>query len=265
MLKPNRPNDDATAIEFADVRFAYRSVAGIKLAVDRIEFVVRSGQFVIVLGPSGCGKSTLLKLAAGLLLPSGGTVRVFGSALAAPSPHVGMAFQNPLLLPDRSVIDNVLRPIEVSGAGKDAFVGRARELLELTGLGGLANNIAGELALEQQQRVSLCRALIHNPRILLLDEPFGTLDAVARTRMNAELQRIWLAWRGTVLMVTHNIEEAIYLADRVLVMSAPPGHIVAQIGIELPRPRTAALLQTPAFAGLSGTIRHHLRVSGSHV
>lgn len=251
------------AIAFDGVRLAYGSGSGPVLALDSIDLTVGSGEFAAVVGPSGCGKSTLVKLAAGLLLPSAGTVRIERAVSHGPNPQVGIAFQNPLLKPERTVLDNILLPIEIGGGHPEAYMAAARKLMKVFGLGGVDDRRPGELSEGMQQRVSLCRALIHNPRILLLDEPFGMLDAMTRAQLNADLQRIWLALGKTVLMITHNIEEAVYLADRVVVLSPRPSRVVAEVAVDLPRPRTIAMMETPGFARLTDMIRHHLRAAGA--
>lgn len=251
------------AIAFEGVRLAYRLGTEPVLALDRINMRVRSGEFAAVVGPSGCGKSTIIKVAAGLLTPSLGSVRIEGAGLQGPSPQVGIAFQNPLLESPLTVLDNVLLPIEIGGGRREDYFEMARALMALFGLTAVAEQKPDELSEGVRQRISLCRALIHNPQILLLDEPFGMLDAMTRAQLVADLQRIWLALRNTVLMITHNIEEAVFLADRVLVLSPRPSRVVADIAVDLPRPRTIASVRRAAFTQLTEAIRRHLRASGA--
>ena len=252
-------------IALAGVRLAYRTAAGgALLALDQVDLVARSGEFVAVVGPVGCGKSTLLKLIAGLLPPSAGTIRIDGEIVRGPTPRVGLAFQNPLLRPERSVLENILLPIEVAGGRKEFYVETARQLMALFGLSAVAGRKASELPDGMQQRVSLCRALIHDPQILLLDEVFQGLDEVTRTRLNADLQRVWLRLGKTVLAITHNIAEAVYLADRVLVMQArDPGASSPRSRSNCRVPRRIELAETAELRRLVGAIRDHLRASGS--
>lgn len=259
------PFDTATrdAIALHGVRLAYPSRSGAVLALDGVNLTAREGEFVVVVGPSGCGKSTLLKLLAGLLAPTQGDVRVEGSPVRGPSPSVGIVFQSPLLMPWRSVVENILLPIEIRGGRKSNYAETARRLIDLVGLTGFGDRRPYELSGGMQQRVGLCRALIHDPQILLMDEPFGALDAMTRESMNGELQRIWLERRKTVLLITHSIAEAVYLGDRVLVMGPRPGRIIGEVAIALPRPRSLEILETTQFAALAGRVRALLHASGS--
>jgi NitT/TauT family transport system ATP-binding protein len=250
-------------IRLDGVRVAYSSGAGSVLALDGVNLHASDGEFVAVVGPSGCGKSTLLKLIAGLLRPDSGSVQVEGTEVRGPGGNVGVVFQSPLLMPWRSVLDNILLQVEVRGRRKADFADQARQLIELVGLGGFAHRHPYELSGGMQQRVGLCRALIHDPRLLLMDEPFGALDAMTREAMNAELQRIWMERQKTVLLITHSISEAVYLADRVLVMGPRPGRIVGTVEIRLPRPRTLEMAETVAFGRLAGAVRRLLNASGA--
>ncbi len=254
---------DTAVIRLDDVRVAYKSPSGLVLALDGVTFAARDGEFVAVVGPSGCGKSTLIKLIGGLLMPTTGAVRVDGASVKGPGGNVGIVFQNPLLLPWRSVLDNILLQIEVRGRRKADFVEQANQLIDLVGLAGFAPRKPYELSGGMQQRVGLARALIHDPALLLMDEPFGALDAMTREAMNAELQRIWMERRKTVLLITHSISEAVYLADRVLVMGPRPGRIVGDIAIDLPRPRTLDMSESVRFAHLAGDVRRKLNASGA--
>lgn len=223
---------------------------GVLRALRDISFEIGAGEFVTLLGPSGCGKTTLLRILGGLLEPAAGKIYVDGHLLRKPRREVGFVFQSPSLLPWRTVLRNVTLPLEIQKQDGLSAKEKALELLELVGLLGFENAYPHELSVGMQQRVSIARALIHDPSILLLDEPFGSLDAITREQMNLELLRIWETSRKTVLMVTHNIQEAIFLADRVLIMSPRPGHIEAIVPIDLPRPRHPEMVYHESFGGL---------------
>ncbi|MGE5049556.1 MAG: ABC transporter ATP-binding protein [Deltaproteobacteria bacterium] len=254
--EPARAATDAV-IAVRGLRKEYRSSGGAVVALDDIDFAVSEGEFVAILGPSGCGKSTLLKIVAGLLPGSGGEVRLRDRPVTGPRHDVGMVFQSPVLFPWRTVLDNVLLPIEVQGLGRAKHRAQALELLALVGLQGFENRYPWELSGGMQQRVALTRSLIHEPDMLLMDEPFGALDALTRETMNLELQRIWLERRRTVLFVTHSIVEAVFLADRILVMTARPGRLLESVPVPLPRPRALDLMSTPAFGAIVHRIRAH--------
>jgi NitT/TauT family transport system ATP-binding protein len=207
------------------------------VALRDVDFDIRRGEFITVVGPSGCGKSTLLKIMAGILAGGGGSLTLDGEEIAGPSRHVGVVFQAPVLLPWRTVLENVLLPIDVQRRGRAAHLGRARDLLHMVGLDGFAHRYPSELSGGMQQRVGIVRALVHDPDLLLMDEPFGALDAMTRERLQEELLTIWRATGLSVIFVTHSLEEAIYLADRVVVMSPGPGRIVAEEAITIDRPR----------------------------
>ncbi len=224
-------------------------------ALKGISFQVLSGEFVSLVGPSGCGKTTLLRIVGGLLEPENGVVRFDDQVLTEPRHEIGFVFQNPTLMPWRNVLKNVTLPLEVRGNNTEEYKKRALELLDLVGLLGFESLYPHELSGGMQQRVAIARALIYEPSILLLDEPFGSLDAITRAQMNLELLRIWRATNKTIVMVTHNIQEAIFLADRVLVISARPGHIRATVPIPLPRPRDPDLFYSEDFARLFYRIR----------
>jgi NitT/TauT family transport system ATP-binding protein len=239
------------------VRYATRT--GHIDALAEVDVHVGAGEFVALLGPSGCGKSTLLKVAAGLVRPTSGEARIDGARLVKPSREAGVAFQKPNLLPWRTVLDNVMLPARTLGLPKQAALQRAHELLELVDLAAFSNNYPSELSGGMQQRVGLARMLLHDPHLLLMDEPFAALDAMTREALTLELQRIWLAQRKSVLFITHSIAEAVFLADRVLVMSARPGRIVDELAITLPRPRDAATLSDPAFVEACAYLRRHFQ------
>jgi len=215
-----------------------------------------------VVGPSGCGKSTLLKLVAGLLPVSAGQIRLDGKPVNGPPDNVGIVFQSPVLLAWRSVLDNILLQIEMRHLSRAQYLPKAQALLEMTGLKDFARKYPWELSGGMQQRASICRALVHDPAVLLMDEPFGALDAMTREKMNLELQRIWYETKKTVMLITHSIPEAVFLADRVLVMTERPGSIAAIYGVDLPRPRSLAVMADPAFVKLTQTIRGHFYAQG---
>jgi NitT/TauT family transport system ATP-binding protein len=225
------------------------------LALDGMSVVVSEGEFLAVVGPSGCGKSTLLRLLAGLLKPISGRVLFHGQPVTAPSREIGYVFQRANLMPWRTVHANIVLPLEIAGTPHDEMEQRAAELISLVGLDGFGDAYPSQLSGGMQQRVALARALIHEPSVLLLDEPFGSLDALTRERMNSELTRIWSVRRPTVVMVTHSISEAVFVADRVLVMSPRPGRSRAEFTIPLPRPRSMSITTEPEFVKLSRAVR----------
>jgi NitT/TauT family transport system ATP-binding protein len=239
------------------VGMTYEAASGPVEALAGISLSVGTGEFVSLVGPSGCGKSTLLRIVAGLRPATEGAVRVGGNIVRAPIADVGMVFQAPILLKWRSIVQNVLLPAELAGKETRALRARAGQLLDMAGLKGFANKLPRELSGGMQQRAALCRALLLDPPLLLMDEPFGALDAMTRDDMALELLRIWgerdLARqaRKTVLFVTHSISEAVFLSDRVVVMSPRPGRVVADLRIDLPRPRTVELRASEAFGRLS--------------
>ncbi len=216
---------------------------------------ISQGELVSLVGPSGCGKSTLLRILGGLLPADQGLVRMDGVTLSQPRREISYVFQDPTLMPWRTVVKNVTLPLEVHGKNGDTHKKRAMDLLGLVGLLGFENLYPYELSGGMQQRVAIARALVHEPSILLMDEPFGSLDAITRNQMNLELLRIWHATGKTILMVTHTIQEAIFLADRVLVMSPRPGHIQATVEVDLPRPRDTDLYYNQRFADLYHQVR----------
>ena len=211
-------------------------------ALEGIDLHVQENEFVTLIGRSGCGKSTLLRLIAGLLPPTAGGIRVAGMPVTGPRQDVSFMFQRPALLPWRSVVSNVMLPVEISGGdsgrSKAQYRDRAHELLELVGLTGFERRLPHELSGGMQQRVSLCRSLIRSPKVMLMDEPFSALDALTRTEMSAELQRVQMELATTIVFVTHSIEEAVVLADRVVVLTPRPGQVREIVEIEIPRPRS---------------------------
>jgi len=217
------------------------------LALEEIDIDVRENEFLVVVGPSGCGKSTLLKLMVGLLRPSAGNVLHRGSPVVDTLQDVGMVYQDPLLLPWRSVLDNILLPVEILRWDRKTYLPIAEEIIDTVGLTGFADKTPRQLSGGMQQRVALCRALITDPSLLLMDEPFAALDALTRDEMARELARLWEQRRKTVVFVTHSIAEAVLLGDRVIVMSPRPGRIERDIRIDLPRPRADGARMGQAF------------------
>ena len=252
----------ATAIGLHGVGKTYATRHGTLKAIEHVDVRIDDGAFVAVLGPSGCGKSTLLKMMAGLEEISSGHIEMLGRRVAGPSRDVGIVFQSPVLFPWRTVLDNVLLPADVQKLDRTAAAASAHALLRLVGLADFEQRYPWELSGGMQQRVAIARALVNNPSLLLMDEPFGALDAMTRDHMNTELQRIWLERRKTVLLITHSIPEAVFLADRVLVMSGRPGRIVDDITIDFPRPRPVGLLNTPEFGAHVARIRALFNVQG---
>jgi len=224
-------------------------------ALAETSLTVGENEFVTLVGPSGCGKSTLLKLVAGLVPVTRGEIRVRDQIVREPFPDVGFVFQQPVLLPWRSVLDNVLFSVEMLGLEPRQYRKQAGDLLELTGLAAFETKYPHELSGGMQQRVAICRALLPDPGLLLMDEPFGALDAMTREEMSLELLRIWEERRKTILFVTHSIPEAILLADRVVVMSSRPGRIARVITVDLPRPRTMDMEFDARFKAHSDEVR----------
>ncbi len=227
-------------------------------AVEDLSFEVGDKEFVSLVGPSGCGKSTLLRMVSGLIAPTKGRVEVRGQEVRGPLAGVGMVFQAPVLLPWRTALANVLFTAEMRGEPANRHQARARELIRLTGLEGFERRYPHELSGGMQQRVAICRALLLDPSLLLMDEPFGALDIITRERMGFELQKIWSATRNTVLFVTHSITEAVLLSDTVVVMSARPGRLKAVIAVDLPRPRDVKTLSHPRFVELAARVRDNI-------
>ncbi len=224
-------------------------------AVARTTFSMSEGEFISLVGPSGCGKSTLLRMIAGLTPPSAGEIRVAGDVVREPRPDVGVVFQQPVLLPWLTVIDNIMLPVKLGRQKQAPFRARAEQLLELVGLGGFGDRLPWQLSGGMQQRASICRALILEPKVLLMDEPFGALDALTREEMGFELLRIWSEVGATVLFITHSISESVLLSDRVFVMSRRPGRIIKEVSVELPRPRDAETFRAAHFTDLAADLR----------
>ena len=251
-------------VELAQVRLRYQEGEG--LALEQTDMKIAKGEFIAVVGPSGCGKSSLLKLVSGLMPPSEGGVVVNEHEVAGPLKIVGMAFQNPTLLPWRTTLDNVLLPLEIvqphrskMRTQRKTFAETARRLLASVGLDGAEGKFPWELSGGMQQRANLCRALIHEPELLLLDEPFGALDAFTREELWDTLQALWMERPFTVILVTHDLREAAYLADTIYVMSARPGRILKRYENTLPRPRDQDLTFSKEFGDLVHELKSHIR------
>jgi NitT/TauT family transport system ATP-binding protein len=252
-------------IAVEDVSRVFTSGAKIVTALEQVSFEIHAGNFVSIVGPSGCGKSTLLKIISGLLAASSGAVAVNGTRVKRPLENVGMVFQAPVLLKWRSVLGNILLPVEFARLDVADHVDKARALIKLVGLEGFEEMYPHELSGGMQQRVSLCRALVTDPQLLLMDEPFGALDAMTRDELDMELLRIWEERKKTVLFVTHSIQEAVFLSDAVVVMSARPGRLLEKMLIDLPRPRTMEMMSAVKFGEYTLKIRALLAAAGAAV
>jgi len=255
-----RPSDAYLVVD--GVRKVYRTGTTSLEAVGAVSFAARAGEFVAILGPSGCGKSTLLMMVAGLEPLTAGRIEVAGEPITQPRADIGVIFQDPVLLSWKSVLDNVLFPIRILKRPRGEYVARARQLLELVGLADFEDKRPHQLSGGMRQRVAICRALIHNPTLLLMDEPFSALDAITRDEMNAALLDIWERYQKTVLFVTHAIREAVFLSDRVLVMARRPSTLVADVRIDLPRPRRLTIEEAPEFNEICALLR--ARIEESH-
>lgn len=243
-------------IDIDGVNKTYTSLEGESIvALENIDLKVGSGEFLSIVGPSGCGKSTLLMLVSGLLPLTAGKISIDDEVVTQPHPKVGVIFQRDLLLNWRNVISNVLLPVEIKGWDIAAYRSKAEKLLEQVGLGGFDKKFPTELSGGMRQRVSICRALIQEPGLLLMDEPFGALDALTREQISFDVLRMWSSIGNTVLFITHSIDEAVLLSDRVLVMSPRPGKIDLELKIDLPRPRTGNTLSDRKFIGYTQQIR----------
>ena len=256
-------NGQAPYVEVSEVKKVYRNGTSEAVeAVSSVNFTVSRGQFVAVLGPSGCGKSTLLMMVGGLETPTAGRIVIDGTPMTAPRTSIGIMFQDSTLLPWKSALDNVLFPIRVLKRPVDAYRDGARQLLERVGLHGFADKKPHELSGGMRQRVAICRALVYDPELLLMDEPFSALDAITRDEMNELLLDLWQQYTKTALFVTHSIREAVLLADRVLVMTRRPATIVEDLAIPFARPRSVALGETREFNEICGHLRE--RIEQSH-
>jgi len=248
----------AGRVSVVDVALTFRRSDGPLLALDGVSLDVEPGEIVALIGPNGSGKSTLLRAIAGLLTPDRGGVTLDGRPVTEPDPAVGLVFQEPRLLPWRSVAANIAYPLELAGWPRARRDARVSELLELVGLEGAAGARPSQLSGGMRQRVALARALALEPRVLLLDEPFSALDALTRERLNVELLDLWARTATTGIVVTHSIPEAIFLADRVIVLSARPGRVLADLPVPLPRPRAMSTLDDAVVSPLARIVRRHL-------
>lgn len=253
----------APFVDFKNVSLAYNATSG--MAIEDVSLQTRQGEFIAIVGPSGCGKSTFMKLATGLQAPTTGSVAIDGAAVSGPLKIVGMAFQAPTLLPWRTTLDNVMLPLEIVEPHRSRFkrnkaeyTERALALLKAVGLNGYADQFPWQLSGGMQQRASICRALIHEPKMLLLDEPFGALDAFTREELWCILRDLWSARRFNVILVTHDLREAAFLADTIYVMSKRPGRIVARKENPIPGPRDLEVTYTPQFTELVHELREHI-------
>jgi NitT/TauT family transport system ATP-binding protein len=262
-VTPTRPH----FIDFSDVWLAYNDelLAQNHFAVEGINLQVSQGEFIAIVGPSGCGKSTFMKLTTGLRMPSIGRILIDGQPVTGPLKISGMAFQSPSLLPWRTTLDNVLLPLEIVEpyrsnfkAKRKEYAERASRLLQKVGLGGYENKYPWELSGGMQQRASICRALIHEPKMLLLDEPFGALDAFTREELWCILRDLWTEQRFNVILVTHDLRESVFLADTVYVMSKSPGRFVVQREIDLPQPRELEITYSKEFTDIVHELRGHI-------
>ncbi|MCC6179652.1 MAG: ABC transporter ATP-binding protein [Chloroflexi bacterium] len=252
----------ATPIEIDHISKVYSTQTGPVHAVDDVSLTIRAGEFISLLGPSGCGKSTLMMMVAGLLDATAGEVRIAGKVVTRPYTDLGIVFQNHVLLEWRSALQNVLFQSEMRHLPRKHYEPRARDLLARVGLAGFEEKYPYELSGGMRQRTAICRALLHDPPILLMDEPFGALDALTREQLRIDLEKIYLETGKTILFVTHSITEAIQLADRVVVMTPRPGRIQRVLDVSLPRPRYEGSVDSAAFAALNGEIRDLFMAQG---
>lgn len=250
-------------VEASGLAKSYRTANKITHALAETSFSIGRGEFLSVVGPSGCGKSTLLMLIAGLLSPTKGSIHVAGSQVTAPISNAGVVFQEDLLLEWKRTIDNILMQGAFRKTPKKLLQRRAGELLEMVGLSQFAKVYPHELSGGMRQRVSICRALVHEPPLLLMDEPFGALDAMTRDQMGLDIQALLEHTGATVLFITHSIVEAVMLSDRVLVFGPPPGRILEELIVDLPRPRHLAVRESPEFASLTRRVRSRLEEVGA--
>jgi NitT/TauT family transport system ATP-binding protein len=262
-LVSDRAGAGRSEIALAGVSKTYRTRDGDVPSLRPLDFRINEGEFFVVVGPSGCGKSTLLKLISGLLAPTAGEITVSGEKVTRPHGNVGIVFQNALLLPWRNILSNVMLPIDMKRLPREQYLPRAKDLIKLVGLDGFEKKLPWQLSGGMQQRASICRALVHDPKIMLMDEPFGALDALTRERMNLELMTIQRETGKTVLLITHSIPEAVFLGDRVLVMTERPGAVAAVYDVPLPRPRSLDVMADPVFTGLVQRIRRHFFSQGA--
>jgi len=260
---PLGETDESLGLAARSVAKRFYSKGGDVLALENVMLSARKGNFVSLIGPTGCGKSTMLRIFADLIPPTSGEVRINGKevGLARKDRDFSVVFQSPNLLPWRNVLKNVCLPLEVMGEGRKERKARAKRILEVVGLSSFERHQPWQLSGGMQQKVALARALVMNPSVLLMDEPFGALDEITRDRMNLELMSIWQKFETTVLFITHSIPEAVFLSSHVVVMSARPGRTVAALSIDLPYPRTQETRSDPRFFEFVNTLRKHLAVA----
>jgi NitT/TauT family transport system ATP-binding protein len=253
----NTMAEDQPLLRATGISLVYQGKRGATPALQDLNVTVDDGEFVSVLGPSGCGKSTLLKIAAGLIRPTRGSIELAGVVVDKPRQDVGVVFQKANLMPWKTVIENTL--VAARAMGRDMVAARkvAEDYLALAGLEKFANHYPNELSGGMQQRVGLVRGLVHDPKVLLMDEPFAALDAMTREQMTLELQKLWMATKKSVLFITHSIPEAVFLSDRVLVLSERPGTVVMDVKVDLPRPRTFETLSDDTFNEICNRFRAH--------
>jgi NitT/TauT family transport system ATP-binding protein len=252
------PRAEANFVSARGVSKTFEVDGDVVDAVERIDLNIASGEFVTLLGPSGCGKSTLLMMIGGLETTTHGRIEIAGRPVTGPRPDIGIMFQDATLLPWKSAVDNVLFPFQVTGRRVGDHRDRAAALLQRVGLGGFESKKPSQLSGGMRQRVALCRALIDEPELLLMDEPFSALDAITRDEMNVVLMDLWSQYRKTVIFVTHSLREAAFLSDRVVVMSRRPGRILADIRIDLPRPRDPSVGETREFNEICAVLREKI-------
>ncbi|PZP25844.1 MAG: nitrate ABC transporter ATP-binding protein [Pseudomonas kuykendallii] len=259
------PSTEQPYVDLRNVSLVYGDDVDQTLAIDRLDLKVREGEFVAVVGPSGCGKSTLMKLVTGLLPPDSGAVFIQGKKADGPVAGVGMAFQNSTLLPWRSTLSNVMLPFELVQPHRKRlrkhhaeYVEKAKRLLDTVGLLEFADKFPWELSGGMQQRANVCRALVHEPKLLMLDEPFGALDAFTREELWLMTQDLWLKHRFSSILVTHDLREAVFLADRVIVLSKRPGRILLERQVDIPRPRALSCTFEPLFSDIVHEIREKI-------
>lgn len=258
------PPDPSRWIDIDGVTKVYTTRAGDNVqALTEVSLTVERGEFVSLVGPSGCGKTTLLKILAGLIPHTTGSVSIAGTTVKGPQRETGLVFQAPTMLPWRTILENVMLPVEVQKLDKTKYRKRALELLEMVGLDGFEAKYPSELSGGMQQRAGICRALVHDPEVLLMDEPFGALDAMTREYMNVELLKIWKESGKTIVFVTHSIPEAVFLSDRVVVMSPRPGKVEEIIDDELARPRELSVMTSPEAGVYTSRIREYFNAEGA--
>ncbi len=250
--------DPGNAIIIERVSKTFETRGGTVKAIDEVSLALRGGEFVSIVGPSGCGKSTLLGIVAGLTRPSAGSVTIGSTAVNGPYERAGIVFQKDLLMEWRTALDNVLLQIELRGLARKHYVSRALDLLAKVSLRDFANKYPRELSGGMRQRVAICRALIHDPPVLLMDEPFGALDALTRDEISVDLSKVCDETGKTVVFITHSIAEAVHLSDRIIVMSPRPATILADIAVDLPRPRRIEVRDTPEFGAIAQRVRASL-------